>query len=359
MGEIEINMKNPLVSIIIPIFRVESFLPKCLDSVLSQTYSNIEVICVDDGSDDKSGAICDEYAMRDSRVIVIHKDNEGVGIARFEGVKCMKGDCATFVDPDDYLSSDAIEVLVNKMVKYDVDLVVAQHFNDKRGIITPFYSSASAGFYDREAIEKMLRTNFFFDAESGRDAICLTLWGKLFKKDCFESGLKEGIGYVLSQDSISLFAIMRNIQSLYVVDDCIYYYVFHPAQATKRPKDLWWKLHVQAWKKISSLDVDDFLNNQLPTKLLQDYCFAALPFAKDIIYRQYRLFAIEARQDLFVKDKLWNNPHVKAFGLTSKTTLFLMRWHSFFAIWLIGHYQLIDRFIRFINCIKKRFKWTI
>lgn len=353
MGDNEINMKPPLVSIIIPIYRVESFLPKCIDSVLSQTYSNIEVICVDDGSDDKSGAICDEYAKRDSRVRVIHKDNEGVGMARYVGAKYLKGDYASFVDPDDYLTSDAIEVMLNTIVEFHVDLVVAQHFNDKSGYITPFHSSALAGFYDRVAIDKMLKTNFLYDEGPGQDAICLTLWGKLFKKECLESGLKEGIGYLLSQDTISLYAIIKNIQSLYVVDNYIYYYVFHSSQATKRPKDMWWKLHLQAWKKVYSLDVEGFLDNQLPAKLLQDYCSASLSFAKEECYSQFRSFAIAARKDIFVKEKLWNNFDIKASGMTSKTVLFLMRWHSFFAIWLIGHYQLIDRIVLLTKKIKK------
>lgn len=345
-------MENPLVSVIIPVYRVESFLPKCLDSVINQTYKNIEVICIDDGSDDRSGVICDEYAKKDSRIKVIHKNNEGVGAARYEGVKIMDGTYATFVDPDDYISPNAIGLLVDKAIEYDVELVVAQHYNKKGESITPFHSSASSGFYDRIAIEKMLKTNFFVDHIPGKDAICLTLWGKLFKKEGLKEGLKEGIGYKLSQDSICLFAMMKIIQTLYVLDDYIYYYVFHPSQASKAPKNIWWKYQVLSWKKVSSLDEKGYLVNQIPTKLLQDFKSAVIAMTQGNDYKQYRKLAVEARKDDFHKQQLWNNHHALAYGMTSKTLLHLMRWRCYFIIWMILHFHLIDKIVHFNSIIK-------
>ncbi len=347
-------MDKPLVSIIIPIYRVEAFLPRCLDSVLNQTYGNMEVICIDDGSPDRCGIICDEYAAKDSRLKVIHKKNEGVALARYDGVRYMKGEYAVFIDPDDYISQNAIRILVEKAVESGVELVAAQHYDKKGEMIKPFLNSALAGYYDRKAIEKMLKTNFFFDKTFGNDAICLTLWAKLFKKTCLERSLKEGIGYNISEDTICLFAIMKSIQSLYVVDDYVYYYVSHPSQVTKCSKNIWWRYHVEAWKKINSLDVDGYLNSQLPTKMLHDFRVVVFSLVHENSLRQFREFADDVRNDTFIKQQLWDNHDVVAFGMKSKALLYLMRWRCFLTIWFIGHYHLFGYLILIVRFIGRR-----
>ena len=105
-----------LVSVIIPVYNVEPYLRKCLDSILNQTYKNLEIILVDDGSTDKSGIICDEYADRDKRIKVVHQINQGLSAARNAGLDLCSGDYITFVDSDDYIEYDEIEVLVDQIV---------------------------------------------------------------------------------------------------------------------------------------------------------------------------------------------------------------------------------------------------
>lgn len=112
--------ENPLVSVIIPVYKVESYLRECVDSVLKQTYTNLEIILVDDGSPDSSPAICDEYAVRDNRVRVIHKENGGLSDARNAGIDVAKGEYLIFVDSDDKIASNiAISSLVDFIVKND------------------------------------------------------------------------------------------------------------------------------------------------------------------------------------------------------------------------------------------------
>ena len=101
------------ISVIIPVYNVEPYLRKCLDSVINQTYRNLEIIIVDDGSPDNCGAICDEYAARDDRVIVIHKKNGGVSAARNDGIRIASGKWITFVDPDDWCEPDYYEMLIS------------------------------------------------------------------------------------------------------------------------------------------------------------------------------------------------------------------------------------------------------
>ena len=107
-------MKNtPLVSIIIPVYNVEQYLDQCMETVLGQTYSNLDIILVDDGSKDKSSQMCDEYVAKDKRVKVLHKENGGLSSARNKGLELAKGQYIIFPDPDDYLEKDYIQTIIN------------------------------------------------------------------------------------------------------------------------------------------------------------------------------------------------------------------------------------------------------
>lgn len=117
---------NSKVTIIVPVYNVEKYLRKCLDSLINQTYKNLEIIVIDDGSMDSSGKICDEFAEKDDRVIVIHQKNAGVSIARNVGLDRMSGDYVTFVDSDDYLKLDAIERFLKIHIKENADIVFVE-----------------------------------------------------------------------------------------------------------------------------------------------------------------------------------------------------------------------------------------
>ncbi|UII79909.1 glycosyltransferase [Flagellimonas sp. CMM7] len=115
--------KNPLISIVIPVYNVEIYLEQCLDSIISQTYQNLEIILVNDGSVDASGRICDDYAKRDSRIKVVHQANQGVSEARNTAIKLATGELASYVDSDDWIEIDMYETLVKKIVEFDLDVI--------------------------------------------------------------------------------------------------------------------------------------------------------------------------------------------------------------------------------------------
>ncbi len=119
-------MKEPLVSIIIPIYNVEKHLKKCLDSVLSQTYRNIEIILIDDGSTDNSGYIADEYSRHNDNISVIHTNNGGLSRARNIGIKSASGQWISFIDSDDYVSRDFISKLLNLAINNDADIATCK-----------------------------------------------------------------------------------------------------------------------------------------------------------------------------------------------------------------------------------------
>ena len=117
-------MPDAKISIIVPVYKVEPYLRKCLDSIVGQTYQKLEIILVDDGSPDSCGAICDAYAARDERIRVIHKENGGVASARNAGLDAATGDYIGWVDSDDWIEADMFECLLKGAEDYDADIVV-------------------------------------------------------------------------------------------------------------------------------------------------------------------------------------------------------------------------------------------
>ena len=122
-------MSKPLISVIVPVYNVEKYLGKCVDSILAQTYENLEIILVEDGTRDGCGAICDAYAAKDPRVRVIHKENGGLSSARNAGMDIARGEYFGFVDSDDWIEPETYETLLNLAEKYNADLVSGSRYD--------------------------------------------------------------------------------------------------------------------------------------------------------------------------------------------------------------------------------------
>ena len=165
----------PLISFIVPIYNVERYLQKCVDSILAQSYSNIEVVLVDDGSTDESVAICDSYANRDKRVQVIHKENGGASSARNEGLSFAHGSYIAFIDSDDYVSPSMAEKLLDAISKTDSDLAMCNFaYTDELGNITESFSDdTKAGEYRPEELLRKVAAGWTFG---------ILVWNKLFKR---------------------------------------------------------------------------------------------------------------------------------------------------------------------------------
>ena len=171
-------MKEDLISIIVPVYKVENYLKRCLDSVISQTYKNIEIILVDDGSPDNSGNICEEYALKDSRIKVIHKKNGGLSDARNAGLQIATGDYIGFVDSDDYIENDMFETMINLAKMYNAEISIVSYNEWKNGKILNNMNSGELDLYNKvEAIKELL-----VDSK-----IQSYMWNKLFKKDLFKN----------------------------------------------------------------------------------------------------------------------------------------------------------------------------
>lgn len=203
---------KPLISVIIPIYNTEQYLCKCLDTVLSQTYTNLEIILINDGSTDDSGKICDDYAKKDSRIKVIHQSNQGVSSARNAGLSITTGEYIGFVDGDDYLKEDMFEYLYNLLKDNLSDISVCNCYNlDHKRIYINKFPKSFMILNSKEAIEEAL--NSF-------NLICMN---KLFKKDLFIHELFP-LDITISEDLLITFRALCKVKKIVVSNEAKYYY---------------------------------------------------------------------------------------------------------------------------------------
>ncbi len=207
--------KKSLISIIVPVYNVENKINRCLDCLVNQTYKDIEILFIDDGSVDNSGNICDEYAERDKRIQVIHKKNGGVSTARNKGLEVAKGKYIMFVDSDDYLEKNTCEVMIDAIEKYDVDLIVASY--------NTVYNSKVMKHICPEKVYK----NISDIKEDFRliylDCFLNSPWNKLFKKEFITKKFDENMKYF--EDYYFVLDYMDNIKSFATIETPLYYYI--------------------------------------------------------------------------------------------------------------------------------------
>ena len=226
-------MNNPLISIIVPVYNGEKYLRPCLDSIRSQTYHNWETILVDDGSKDNSGSICDEYANKDKRFVVVHKQNEGVAQARITGFENSKGDLITFVDADDILEQDCLEKLSFPIINEEADMVSCDFYkieNGKRK--TP--RGKLTGTFENDQISDFISQHYFYDKKTKSYGMTCFLWSKMFKREYVLKGLKNGLGIWFGEDQISMFTMLLQCKKIVLIPDRLYNYILHEGQTVKR-----------------------------------------------------------------------------------------------------------------------------
>lgn len=202
-----------LISIIVPIYDVEKFLDKCINSIANQTYKNLEIILIDDGSTDESVQICDKWKEKDNRIKVIHKKNEGVSIARNIGVKMATGKYISFVDSDDYIDLDMIEILYNNLIENNTDIAMCGHIAESFSDQLVLYCKNNFVADSEETLRKLFT----------RDDVFTVLWGKLYKKELFD-GLKFPEGEV-HEDLAIVYQLFDRAKKTSHLDKASYHYV--------------------------------------------------------------------------------------------------------------------------------------
>lgn len=264
-------MKEILVTVIIPIYKVENVLKRCIDSVLGQIYQNMEVILVNDGSPDDCGVICDEYASKDSRIRVIHKDNGGLSDARNAAIDIMRGEYVTFVDSDDYINNYYISHLVEAIQKDDSDMACSWFesvFEGEKPKSRPVAAIIDYSLNDRYGyLNKMLYQQV---AES-------SAWGKLYKKDIFQN-VRYPKGR-LYEDIAVIHKVIEQCEKICVIGNVDYYYWQRKNSIMYQPFSEW---QMDAVYFLN--DLGSYINDNYPG-LHKAFCCRHLSMSSNIICR--------------------------------------------------------------------------
>ena len=207
-------MNKGLISVIVPIYNVENYLKECIESIISQTYTNIELILVDDGSTDKSGEICDKYAEKDKRIEVIHKKNAGVSAARNTGLESASGEYIAFVDSDDYIDKTMLEVLANLLEMNEADVAMCAF--ERFSVPKTEKGNMEIKTFDRDELIE------FFVKRLGEYYIVNSVWGRLYKAEVIkELRFKEGR---INEDILYTAQVLLTVNKAVYTLEKLYHY---------------------------------------------------------------------------------------------------------------------------------------
>ncbi len=228
----------PEISIIVPIYNIKTYLAPCIESIMRQTFSELEIILVDDGSTDGSGEICESYKRADARITVIHKENEGLVSARKTGLQAAKGKYIAYVDGDDWIETDMYERMYKRMIEEKVDVVMCGRYEDTGSVSRKVFHGIPEGRYHKQAlIQKvypwMIVNGVFFEW-----GIFPGVWDKLFRRECLEPFQFEVDNrIVMGEDAVCTYPCLLNADSIYIMQECLYHYRQTTTSMVKRIKN--------------------------------------------------------------------------------------------------------------------------
>ena len=215
----------PLVSVVVPIFNIEAFLSECVESLIRQTYKNIEIILVNDGSTDNCGKICDEYSRIDARIQFIHKNNGGLISARKAGLEFSKGEYVAYVDGDDWVEPEMYGTLLRHAKESNADVVAAGHKENLSGRIEILKNQARPGIYSGEKLKNELFSVMLYSGKFSQFGIFSYVWGKLYKRSVlYNNQMLVDEDIFIGEDAACLYPTLLDSKIVCVIETAHYHY---------------------------------------------------------------------------------------------------------------------------------------
>lgn len=325
---------NLSFSIIIPIYKVESYLHECIESVINQTYKNIEIILVDDGSPDNCPQICEEYAKKDTRIKVIHKNNGGLVSARKSGASIATGDYICCVDGDDYIDKKYIEELANSSNNGKSDIICCGYIINDTISNKPGKAQLEDGIYSKEQIKKYIYP-ILISSING-EYLLPTVWGKAIRREIyFPAQMNVSDSISIGEDGACTIPCMLVCNELSIISKPLYYYRFNRNSMTKAKKSLDWegqKLIASILKdatKHSDYDFADQINRRITKGF---FTVAKSKFNSDRKYTDIRKDILHEIGNPVYSEAI-RNCH---FSKSSKLQFisFILRYRLIFLLWM-------------------------
>lgn len=275
-----------LISVVIPVYNVEKYLKQCIDSVMNQDYKELEIILVNDGSTDKSGEICDEYAKQYSNIKVVHKTNAGLGMARNTGLEHITGEYVTFLDSDDYIDSDLISNLYNGINKNNVDMCKSgfRRITDEKEILVVVEYENKV--YDGDKAKQELFPRMIGSMPDKKDSIEMCVCAAMYKSELIKTNKLQfpSERQYISEDLVFNMHYMQNAKGACTIPYVGYNYRLNPASLTQRYRE-------------DRFDAFCFFYKEME-RMLTEY-----GYSKNIMLRLQRMFFIYMRMAIAQEKK--------------------------------------------------------
>lgn len=214
-----------MISVIVPVYNVAAYLDQCIESICRQTYRDLEIILVDDGSTDDSGRICDFYAAGDSRILVIHKENGGLVSARKAGMTAAHGSYIAYVDGDDWIEETMYEKLMHCLTRMDVDVAMCGRYEDTGDFSKAVFQGIKQGKYDKKRMTELIYPNMIVNGKFFNWGIFPGVWDKLFKREYIEPFQMEVDERIcMGEDAVCVYPCLLHVESIYILEECLYHY---------------------------------------------------------------------------------------------------------------------------------------
>ena len=301
--EIRMRERQGYITVIVPVYNVEKYLDRCMESILAQTYTKLEIILVDDGAADSSGAICDSYAQKDERVQVIHKENGGLSSARNAALDIAQGEYIGFVDSDDYISVDMFEKLYQACVQYESEIAICCHYTERgdRLLIEEPIVDESIQYTGVEALELLIRDQ----------GIRNYAWDKLYKASLFQSiRYPDGRNY---EDIATTYLLFYRAKRICSIPRYLYYYQIREGSISSHVEDTKWLEN--CYQIIVSQTERYHFMKEHKEERLADLCLAQLvPYLYEYIRLGLRLHtSLHRTEVLTLLTKEWENIQNNSF----------------------------------------------
>ena len=323
------KVSNPLISVIIPVYKVEKYLEKCVDSVINQTYDNLEIILVDDGSPDNCPKMCDEYAKKDKRIKVIHKENGGVGSARNKGIEKSTGDYITFVDSDDWIEKEFIHEMLDIANKYKADYVTCGYYRvyeNKKEIIN--------GNLEEIVIDSKEYVNKLLNVQNGYGFVHM----KLIKKTKI-SNLRFEEKLVVGEDALFNIQLCKNIEKIVIYNKPLYNYYFNTNSVVRKYNNEYCNNYLKSMIYMSEYIRKNYKSENVIQNLYNYIAYHVLLICVNYCYhpdnpnKGRKLLVETVKIDLF-KEAI-NNSNYNGLSVSRKISLFTLKYKLYFLMSLI------------------------
>ncbi len=321
---------NPLISVIIPAYNVENYLDECIKSVVSQTYQNLEIILVDDGSPDRCGEMCDNWATKDSRIKVIHKQNQGLGYARNSGIDIATGDYIAFIDSDDYIDTNMYETLISKAIDTDSDIVYCG-FNKELsdGSFKDVIDFNEERIFEKDELINLSLAYIYNKNNISSSKLTMSVWHSIYKRSVINTQFYSE-RKIVSEDLHFQISAIHNSNRICFIPKCLYHYRYNGNSLSRSFKFDKFAKYIElrniinlVYEKYNLKHIADYLVLLLAYTIIRSMNLCNIPIKQRYKYTHEIVFN-PVWSDIVIRDENMSKSERLIYKLIkSKSTIFL------------------------------------